>query len=263
VVQGAIEAFAAELAKVTMRFLKLKGWQGVRRIVVGGGLRGGRIGELAIGRASVLVKSAGHEMELRPIHHDPDEAGLIGAVHLVPPWMLTGYRGILAVDIGGSNIRVGIVTLEGKEPDLAKSAVKESDLWRYCDEASKPSRTDVVKRLAEMLKRLIRHAQKAELKLAPFIGIACPGVIAEDGSITQGGHNLPGNWESSRFNLPAEIRTLLPEIGNHDATIVMHNDAVVQGLSELPHARDVAEWGVFTIGTGLGNAAFTNRKPAG
>jgi predicted NBD/HSP70 family sugar kinase len=42
---------------------------------------------------------------------------------------------------------------------------------------------------------------------------------------------------------------------------VMHNDAVVQGLSEVPFMQDVAKWMVFTIGTGLGNALFTNRRP--
>ncbi len=42
----------------------------------------------------------------------------------------------------------------------------------------------------------------------------------------------------------------------------MHNDAVVQGLSEVPYMKDVERWGVLTIGTGLGNARFTNRKPA-
>lgn len=43
--------------------------------------------------------------------------------------------------------------------------------------------------------------------------------------------------------------------------ILMHNDAVVQGLSEVPFTRDFEHWGVLTIGTGLGNARFTNRKP--
>jgi hypothetical protein len=45
--------------------------------------------------------------------------------------------------------------------------------------------------------------------------------------------------------------------------IVMHNDAVVQGLSEVPFMRDVTRWGVLTIGTGLGNGCFTNRTAAG
>ncbi len=31
------------------------------------------------------------------------------------------------------------------------------------------------------------------------------------------------------------------------------------GLSEVPNMTDVARWGVMTIGTGLGNARFTNR----
>jgi hypothetical protein len=37
-------------------------------------------------------------------------------------------------------------------------------------------------------------------------------------------------------------------------------DAVVQGLNEVPAMHDVEKWGIFTIGTGLGNALFTNRK---
>ena len=41
--------------------------------------------------------------------------------------------------------------------------------------------------------------------------------------------------------------------------VLLHNDAVVQGLSEVPFMQDVERWGVLTIGTGLGNAHFTNR----
>jgi hypothetical protein len=36
----------------------------------------------------------------------------------------------------------------------------------------------------------------------------------------------------------------------------------VQGLSELPVMQDYERWGVLTIGTGLGNARFTNRHKA-
>ena len=39
----------------------------------------------------------------------------------------------------------------------------------------------------------------------------------------------------------------------------MHNDAVVQGLSEVPFMQDTDHWGALTIGTGLGNVRFTNR----
>jgi predicted NBD/HSP70 family sugar kinase len=259
VIHGAIEEFAAELAKVTARFLRLKAWRRIKRVVVGGGLRGSRTGELAIGRASVLIKDAGHDVRLEPIHHHPDEAGLVGAAHLVPGWMFTGHDAILALDIGGSNLRAGIVALRlAKAPDFSLSAVHESELWRYADEDTKPSREDLVLRIGQMLNHCVRQAAKDDLTLAPFVGVGCPGVISQDGSIQRGGQNLPGNWESSRFNLPAQIREQLPTIGDHETTVVMHNDAVIQGLSEIPFIRAVKHWGVLTIGTGLGNAAFTN-----
>ena len=58
--QGAIEDFAQELARVIRRFLRLKVGQGYQRIVVGGGFRQSRVGELAIGRTAILLK-AGNE----------------------------------------------------------------------------------------------------------------------------------------------------------------------------------------------------------
>jgi hypothetical protein len=258
-VQGAIEEFAQELAAVTRRFLRLKAWRGTERIAIGGGFRESRIGELAIGRTAVLLKGDGIDIELVPIEHHPDEAGLIGAIYLAPPWIFAGHDAILAVDIGGSNFRAGIVELRSKKKhDLAESRVVESELWRHRDD--KPKRDDAIERLVGMLEDLIDHADKKKLKLAPFIGIGCPGLIGEDGAIERGGQNLPGNWESSRFNLPLLIRDGIPKIAGHDTLVVLHNDAVVQGLSEVPNMQDVERWGVFTIGTGLGNARFTNKK---
>ena len=145
-----------------------------------------------------------------------------------------------------------------KAPDLSKASVWESELWRHADD--EPSREGAVKRLVKMLKALIAAADAEGLKLAPFIGIACPGVINPDGSIEKGAQNLPGNWESSKFNLPLSLVEGIPEIGDHDTAVLMHNDGVVQGLSEVPFMQDVEHWGVLTIGTGLGNARFTNRR---
>jgi hypothetical protein len=79
--------------------------------------------------------------------------------------------------------------------------------------------------------------------------------------IEKGAQNLPGNWESKSFNLPASLHEAIPTIGDHETAVIMHNDAVVQGLSEVPFMQDVEHWGVLTIGTGLGNARFTSREP--
>jgi hypothetical protein len=256
VVQGAVEDFARQLTVVIKRFLRLKAWRDTECIVIGGGFRAGRIGELAIARTGILLKEDDVVVDLQPIHNDPDEAGLIGAGHLLPPWMLNGHEGMLAVDVGGSNIRAGVVELNLKKAtDLSKARVFDMKLWRHKDED--PGRDDAVSYLADMLSSLAKDAKKAGLTLAPIIGMSCPGLIEKDGSITRGAQNLPGNWESKKFNLPSLICQALPTIGEHETMVVIHNDAVVQGLSELPHVSAYKHWGVLTIGTGLGNARFS------
>jgi hypothetical protein len=263
VLQGAIEDFAQELALITRRFLKTKGWRDTERIMIGGGFRSSRVGELAIGRAGVILKADGIALDVVPIRNDPDEACLLGAPQLAPSWVFQAHDAILGVDIGGTNIRAGVVTLNLKKArDLSKAAVWKFDLWRHGDE-QKLKREDAVEGLIDMLEALIKSAKKEGLRLAPFIGLGCPGRIEEDGSINRGAQNLPGNWESSRFNLPNTLREAIPKIGPDETAIVMHNDAVVQGLSEVPYMKDVERWGILTIGTGLGNARFSNRSKSG
>jgi hypothetical protein len=263
VVQSAIEEFARQLAFVIRRFLRLKDWRDVECIMVGGGFRANRVGELAIARTAILLKEEGFAIDLQPIHTDPDEAGLIGTALLLPAWMLEGHEAMLDVDVGGSNIRAGLVELKlAKADDLSRAGVIEMELWCHKEEDG-VDRESAVDELIRMLKGLIDKAKKRGLGLAPVIGIGSSGIIEEDGSITRGAQNLPGNWESSKFNLPHAIRNVIPRIGDHETVIVMHNDAVVQGLSELPYV-DGAEWAALTIGTGLGNARFsTNAKRKG
>jgi predicted NBD/HSP70 family sugar kinase len=259
VVQGAIEDFAHELALVIRRFLKLKAWHSTERIAVGGGFRASRVGELVIARADVILKSDGVDLELTAIRNDPDAAGLIGAAHLVPSWLFKGHEAILAVDVGGTNFRAGIIDLNLKPQSiLSKASVWKSEQWRHADD--KPARDESVEELAKMLRKLIARAEDEGLRLAPFIGIGCPGHIKPNGAIDRGAQNLPGNWESDSFNLPGRLCQLIPKVGRHETMVLMHNDAVVQGLSEVPFMQDVRRWGIVTIGTGLGNARFTNHS---
>src|SRR5216683_2853973 len=224
-VHTVVEEYAVELATVVRRFLRLKDWQGTERIVIGGGFSASHIGELAMGRASVA---------------------------------LAGHDAILAADIGGTNLRVGVVELNLKKGDLSKAAVWKHLHWRHRDD--KPTREQALERMAAMAVELIELAAKEKLKLAPFFGVGCPGLIDEHGIIVNGGQNLPGNWEGEDFNLAAELARRLPRLEGHEPVVIMHNDAVIQGLSEVPNMKDVHHWGVLTIGTGLGNARFTNRE---
>jgi hypothetical protein len=127
VIHAAIEDFSQELSLIIQRFLKLKEWKNTERIVVGGGFRASRIGELVTGRTTLILKSEKIEVELVPIRNHPDEAGLLGALHLAPVWMFTAFDAVLAVDIGGTNIRAGVVQLNlKKSKTLAKAKV-----WKY------------------------------------------------------------------------------------------------------------------------------------
>ena len=166
IVHGAIESFAQELAGVLRRFLKLNDWKDAERIVFGGGFAGSRVGELAIGRASVLLKDDKIKNEIRIIRHDPDGAGLIGAARLAPIWMFKAHDAILAVDIGGTNIRAGVVCLNLKNADdLSKADIGQFELWRHGDE--KPSRDEAIDALIGMLKRLTKAAKKDKLNSRP------------------------------------------------------------------------------------------------
>src|SRR5215475_6532937 len=159
VVHSAIEEFAQELAYVTRRFLKTKAWAKTERIVVGGGFRDSRLGELAIARTDIILKSEDFKVDLVPIRYHPDDAGLIGALHLAPSWIFEAYDSILAVDIGGTNIRCSLVeTCWKKAPDLSKAQVWKVLLWRHADD--EPGREGAVKKLAKMLKELIDAAEE-------------------------------------------------------------------------------------------------------
>ena len=56
IIQGAVEDFSHELALVIQRFVKLKEWKNTERIVIGGGFRSSRVGELVTGRTMILLK---------------------------------------------------------------------------------------------------------------------------------------------------------------------------------------------------------------
>ena len=204
----AVDTFATRLAEVAARFLKTEEWLGTHHIVVGGGLRESGIGELAIRRANALLSAEGIEVVLRPIRGDPDEAALLGAARLCPPAMRDQCEAILAVDIGGSNIRAGVVLLNlGLARDLSKSEVVTREHW--CHRAESVGRDEAVERLNGMLTKLIRQASGAGVSLAPFVGIGCPGQIGSDGTIACGGQNLPGEWEEEGFQpaSPGRCRT--------------------------------------------------------
>ena len=258
ILQSALDDFSRALADVIVQFRR-HGWRKVERIAIGGGFRRGRLGEMAIARAQSLLHERGHLVDLSPIRHHPDEAGVVGAAYLVPSWTLAAYDAVLGVDIGGGSIRCGLVELRHRrDGELRKVAVAESAQWSHRDDGA--SRTAVIDEIGRMLRAMVAAAKTRGLALAPVVGVGCPGRIEFDGRIDRGTQNLPGDWEGSKFHLANEITTRVGPIGGSPAAVILHNDAVVQGLSEWPRMRHTRHWGILTIGTGLGNASFETIK---
>lgn len=259
-IRAAVEDYAAQLVYVVRQFLKQPSWRGVDRIVIGGGFQQSEAGRRAVKRANELLEKSRLKIRLQRLHHHPDEGGLIGWVHVAPPELLARYEALLAVDIGGTNVRCGIVRTRLNNPhDLSRVDVIGRDKWGHAEDDDATRREHLLQGIAAMLEKLVRNAETEGIALAPFVGVACPGAVRRDGSITDGAQNLPGNWESARFHFPRELCKLLPPIDGQTTQVHLHNDAVVQGLSELPFVQDVKHWAVLTVGTGLGNASYTNR----
>lgn len=258
VVRDVAVEFGDRLAEVIALFLKWSYWRRTESIVIGGGMASRHVGGIVIHAAQARLMKAHPGLELHRIHHHPNEAGLVGSVHLIPPSRLAGKDGLLAIDIGGSKIRAGIVEFGRRKSGLlADARVWRVEVWKHS--RARATRRKVVGKMAEMLCALIEEADKAKFRLSPLIRVGVPGEIDEDGYILRGAHNLPGDWQDERFNLPLELAAKLPRIDDAPVSVSIHNDAVVQGLAEFSFMRNFKRWGILTIGSGLGNAHFTNR----
>lgn len=105
----------------------------------------------------------------------------------------------------------------------------------------------------------LKMFQETGVNLSNYIGIGVPAIVDENGRITGKDRNLPGDWTDPKFNLSNIINKKIKEETNFRGfKFIIKNDAVSRGLSETPFATDVNEWGILTIGTGLGNARFRN-----
>jgi hypothetical protein len=262
--RGAIEDDAAALAGLVQKVLLLPEWRDTQRVLIGGGLRSARFGAVAVGRAATLLREAGLGVSLAPIRHDPEEAALIGAARLLPDRVLAAADAVLAAELGAGCFRAGVILPRlGVAPDLGAAGVWRCLSWQHAAESTAPDRATATGRLAGMLGDLAGEAAAAGLSLAPAVAVGVPGHLDSKGHILDGTEELPGDWLAAGFHLPSALSRLLPLEGGGHPEVLMHNRAVLQGLSEAPFHRNVVHWGVLTLGSRPGNARFTSLAPRG
>ena len=190
----------AEHREVVKALFKLKNWSGVERIVVGGGFRESRVGELVIGRAAILVREFGESVEMTPIRHHPDEAGMHRRRADFPAQSSSRPRSIsrgrhrrlefpLRLGRAQSGRGQGIAKGGDRRPSaLAPRRRKELSL------------DACMERLGAMLhESRSKYGEKHKLKIAPLVGVGVPGTVLEDGGLEGGVLNLPGDWKVAAF----------------------------------------------------------------
>jgi predicted NBD/HSP70 family sugar kinase len=252
------DGFADRLVAVISHFLQYRYWRDTERIVIGGGLTASRIGAVVIANTAAKLRALRSDLQVTRIHHDADDAGLVGCVHLLAAEETHGHDTLLAVDIGGTKVRVGTVHLNSEGLGHDAAYVGRSTVWKHAGEGL--GREEVIGRIADMILEHAAAAEEEGRRVMPSVCIGVPGVIDEDGCILRGAQNLPGDWEDQDFRLSRVMADALASRSGKRMRVVACNDAVVQGLSELPFMSDVTRWGIFTVGTGLGNAHFVNRE---
>jgi glucokinase len=144
----------------------------------------------------------------------------------------------LGVDLGGTNIKFGIVSQSGK-------IVKQTSIKTYADKGP-----DFV--ISQMKKGIKELQSKNKNKIAG-IGIGVPGVVTVEKGVVENPPNIPG-WGKIK----------LGEIISKEFNIDVHveNDANAAAVGEMifGNGKNLHSFIMVTLGTGVGGGIIMNRK---
>lgn len=150
-------------------------------------------------------------------------------------------RNIIALDVGGTAIKFGIIdekgklVFEGQTPTMPESA------------------ESVLNNLAKAVKTCFTEAKAKNIEIAA-IGIGTPGIVDPTFRIVLGGADNIEGWSNIRLSDELE--------GEFHIPVFVNNDANMMGLGEQWQgaARDSSDVVFLTIGTGVGGAVIIDGK---
>jgi len=155
--------------------------------------------------------------------------------------MISKTKYAIGVDLGGTSIKLGIVTNTGKLID--KISIRT--------EAEKGPKT-VLENIKSGIKQLAVTTSKNKLRIEG-IGIGCPGVVTPGKGIVENPPNLPG-W--SKVNVGKIISQEFKK------RVHVDNDANAAAIGELTFGsgRKFKSFVMITLGTGVGGGIIMNKK---
>jgi glucokinase len=144
----------------------------------------------------------------------------------------------IGVDLGGTNIKIGIVSDKGK-------LIKKTSIKTEAEGGPKKIISNIKKGIDEIL---VKNKYKIR-----GIGIGCPGVVSTKKGTVENPPNLPG-WE--KVNLGSILKKEL------DISVHVENDANAAAIGELIFGagKKYSSFIMVTLGTGVGGGIVFNKK---
>jgi len=149
----------------------------------------------------------------------------------------------IGCDLGGTNIKVGLVNVENGNVISSKST---PTLGHAGHDA-------VMQRMADIIEDLILETQVDRIEIGG-VGVSAPGAIDLDKGETLFLPNLYGQWR----NVP--LRDRLKSFLNLPVTVLNDGRAITYGEWSFGAGRGVDSMACFAIGTGVGGGLVVNRQ---
>jgi len=144
----------------------------------------------------------------------------------------------IGVDLGGTNIKIGIVSNKGK-------LVKSTSIKTEADCGPKKVISNIIKGVEIIL---VKNKYKIQ-----GIGIGCPGVVSTKKGIVENAPNLPG-WKKVKLGQIIKDKFKYP--------VHLENDANAAAIGELIFGagKNIDSFVMVTLGTGVGGGIVFNKK---
>ena len=148
---------------------------------------------------------------------------------------------VIAVDLGGTNLRAAILSPAGEIIERHKEATHASDGW-----------VKVVERLIGSIQRQLEIAVQKGIKVSA-IGVGAPGVIQVDKGIVVKSPNFP-DWNNVPLKEQLEQALAIPAFIENDA------NAAALGEQWRGAGQNIRSMILLTLGTGVGGGIILDNK---